>query len=204
MDLTTFSRNREHETSTRFSTATKRRKINSLIAQHVRLLSVTKHLSLKILDSGAGISGVGHQWQMTDISQASEVTIQGAFGEPMKPTIQDLLGPDMLQAVLAPGMNDDIYSLCQLLQPNHRTGTTDKMAIFTQNGTIVMTSESCQPLIEKAIKQGAQTHVADQVGGICVLRNLPTTLATMSKSHPAAPTSHLDSLYTGYTRHGLS
>ena len=67
-----------------------------------------------------------------------------------------------------------------------------------------MTSESCQPLIEKAIKQGAQTHVADQVGGICVLRNLPTALATMSKSHPAAPTSHLDSLYTGYTRYGLS
>ena len=131
VDLTTFSRNREHETSTRFSTATKRRKISSLIAQHVRLLSVITHLSLKILDSSAGISSVGHQWKMTDISQASEVIIQGAFGEPMKPTVQGLLGPDMLQAVLVPGMKDDIYSLCQLLQPNHRTGTTAKIAIFT-------------------------------------------------------------------------
>ena len=180
------------------------RKISSLIAQHVRLLSVITHLSLKILDSSAGISSVGHQWKMTDISQASEVIIQGAFGEPMKPTVQGLLGPDMLRAVLVPGMKDNIYSLCQLLHRNRRTGTTAKIAIFTENGAIVMTSESCQPLIEKAIKQGAQTHVADQVGGICVLRNLPTTLATMSKSHPAAPTSHLDSLYTGYTRYGLS
>ena len=34
VDLATFSRNREHESSTRFSTPTKRRKINSLIGQH--------------------------------------------------------------------------------------------------------------------------------------------------------------------------
>ena len=75
-----ISRNREHESYTRFSTPTKRRKINSLIAQHVRLLSATRHSSLKILNSGAGISGVGQQWKIKDISQASEVTIQGAFG----------------------------------------------------------------------------------------------------------------------------
>ena len=43
VDLATFGRNREHETSTRFFTPTKRRKINSLIAQEVRHLSVTKH-----------------------------------------------------------------------------------------------------------------------------------------------------------------
>ena len=97
--------------------------MNSLIAQHVRLLSVTQQSSLKILDSGAGISGVGEQWKMSDISASSEVTIQSAFGDPMKPTVQGLLGPDKLQAVLVPGMKDDIYSFCQLLQPNHRTGT---------------------------------------------------------------------------------
>ena len=84
--------------------------------------------------------------------KASEATIQGAFGEPMKATVQGLLGLDMLQAVLVPRMKDDIYSSCQLLQPNRRTGTTAKIAIFTENGAIVMTSESCQPLIEKAIK----------------------------------------------------
>ena len=49
----------------------------------------------------------------------------------------------------------------QLLQSNHQTGATSKIAIFTDNGAIVMTSELCQTLIEKAIKQGAQTHVAD-------------------------------------------
>ena len=78
--------------------------MNSLIAQHVRLLSVKQHTSLRILDSGAGISGVGEQ---LDISASSEVTIQGAFGDPMKPTVQGLLGPDKLQAVLVPGMKDD-------------------------------------------------------------------------------------------------
>ena len=67
-----------------------------------------------------------------------------------------------------------------------------------------MTSESCRALIEKAIKKGAQTHVADQVGGIYVLRKEPTTLATMPKSPSATSASHLDGLYTGYTRHGLN
>ena len=51
-----------------------------------------------------------------------------AFGDPMKPTVQGLLGPDKLQAVLVPGMKDDIYYLCQLLQPNHRTGTSAKIS----------------------------------------------------------------------------
>ena len=56
--------------------------------------------------------------KMSDISASSEVTIQGAFGDPMKPTVQGLLGPDKLQAVLVPGMKDDIYSL--LKQGLHR------------------------------------------------------------------------------------
>ena len=128
-DLAAFSRSREGDPTPRFSTPTKRQRMNPLIAQHVRLLSVTQQSSLKILDSGAGISGVGEQWKMSDISASSEVTIQGAFGDPMKPTVQGLLEPDKLQAVLVPGMRDDIYSFCQLLQPNQRTGAA-AIAIF--------------------------------------------------------------------------
>ena len=67
-----------------------------------------------------------------------------------------------------------------------------------------MTSGSCQTLIEKAIEQGTQTHVANQVGGIYVLRKKSTTLATMSKFYSATSASQLDGLYKGYTRHGLS
>ena len=80
-DLAVFSRDRENDTTTRISTPTKRTRMNSLIAQHVRLLSVKQHTSLRIIDSGAGISGVGEQWKMSDISASSEVTIQSAFGE---------------------------------------------------------------------------------------------------------------------------
>ena len=84
------------------------------------------------------------QWKITNIEQADEVTIQGAFGDPMKPSIQGLLGPDKLQAVLVPGMKDHIYSLCQLLQPNRISGTNSRIAVLTKNGAIIMTSESCQ------------------------------------------------------------
>ena len=79
--------NNREEQPTRFSTPTKRRKINSLQAQYIRMMSLQQEQSLKILDSGAGIGGVGHQWKITNIEQAPEVTIQGAFGDSMKPTI---------------------------------------------------------------------------------------------------------------------
>ena len=196
---------KQHDTTpTRFSTPPKRRRINSLIAQHVRMLTVSQQPSLQILDSGAGISGVGEQWKMTDICQASEFTIQGAFGDPMKPSVQGLLGPDKLPAVLVPGMKDDIYSLCQILQPNHKTGTPSRIAIFTENGAIIMTSESCQSIIEKAIMQGSQTHIADQVGGIYVLRKTLTHVATLSSSTTLTSADHLDGLYAGYSRSGLN
>ena len=57
-DLAMFSRGRQGDPTPRISTPPKRQRLNSLIAQHVRLLSVTQQSSLKILDSGAGISGV--------------------------------------------------------------------------------------------------------------------------------------------------
>ena len=46
---------------------------------------------MQILDSGAGFSGVGLQRKMTDISKASNVTIQGAFGEAIFPPL-DYMG----------------------------------------------------------------------------------------------------------------
>ena len=61
-----------------------------------------------------------------------------------------------------------------------------------------MTSESCQSLIEKAISQGSQTHAADQLGGIYILRPQSKNIATIS--HHASNDHALDDLYTGYTR----
>ena len=165
---------------------------------------------MQILDSGAGISGVGQQWKITDIKQADEVTVQGAFGDPMKPSIQGLLGPDKLQAVLVPGMKDDIYSLCQLLPPNPISGTNGRIAVFTENGAIIMTSESCQSHIERAIRQENQTQAADQIGGIYILRQQSSTIASLSTTVPipfkniAMQRSQLDDLYTGYTQYGLN
>ena len=43
---------------------------------------------------------------MTEIPRASSYIVQGAFGEPMTPTVQRFLGPDKLPAVLVPGKND--------------------------------------------------------------------------------------------------
>lgn len=95
---------------------------------------------------------------------------QQSIREPICPTFQGLLVPDMLPSVLELGMKDDIYSLWQILQPNLKTGALSKIAVLTENGALMITSASCRSLIAKAIRQGSQTHVADQVDGIYVLR----------------------------------
>ena len=118
-------------------------------------MAVHARSSLQILDSGAGISGVGEQWKMTDISRSSTYSVQGAFGEPMTPTVQGFLGPDKLPAVLVPGSS--------ILPANEHTGSPGKVAIFTESGEVILKSESCQELLQQAIHQGTQTHVADQV-----------------------------------------
>ena len=118
---------------------------------------------------------------MTDISSSSTYSEQGVFGDPMTPTIQGFLGPDKLPAVLVPRMRDDIYSLSSLLRANEHTGSPGKVAIFPESGAIILKSESCQELLQQAIHQGTQTHVADQVDSIYVLR--PASMTTMAHVH---------------------
>ena len=79
----------------------------------------------------------------------------------MTTTVQGFLGPDKLPAVLVPGMRDDLYSLSNLLRANEHTGSSGKVAIFTESGAVILESDSCQELLQQAIHQGSQTHVAD-------------------------------------------
>ena len=85
------------------------------------------------------------------------------------------------------------------------TGSPGKVAIFTESGAVILKSESCQELLQQAIQQGTQTHVADQVDGIYIL--LSASMTTMAHVHSFS-TAHADEedisgLYAGYTRPGL-
>ena len=166
-----------------------------------QMMTVHARSSLQILDSGAGISGVGEQWKMTDISRSSTYSVQGAFGDPMTPTVQGFLGPDKLPAVLVPGMRDDIYSLSSILRANEHTGSPGKVAIFTESGAVFLKSESCQELLQQAIHQGTQTHVADRVDGIYASMTTMAHVRSFSTAH--ADQEDTSGLYAEYTRPGL-
>ena len=104
-------------------TPVKFRRMNTFNARQNIIMAAAQHVPAKmILDSGAGISGVGEQWKLTDISRMSSMSIQGAFDDSMRPSIQGLLGRENLPAVLVPRMKDDIYSLSGLLNSNGATG----------------------------------------------------------------------------------
>ena len=204
MDTAILAQERRH--ITKYATPTKKPRMDLLMANDInRMMSVHARSSLQILDSGAGISGVGEQWKMTDISRSSTYSVQGAFGEPMTPTVQGFLGPDKLPAILVPGMRDDINSLGSILRANEHTGSPGKVAIFTESGAVILKSAFCQELLQQAIHQGTQTHVADQVDGIYVLRldSMTTMAHVYSFSTAHADQEDTSGLYAGYTRPGL-
>ena len=151
-------------------TPVKFRRMDTFTARKYFIMAAAQHVPAKIiLDSGAGISGVGELWKLTDISRMSSMSIQGAFGDSMRPPIQGLLGREKFPVVLVPGMKDDIYSFSGLLNSNGATGAKDKVAIFIKNGTIILTADSCKEAILSAVRNGEKTHTADQVDGIYVL-----------------------------------
>ena len=192
----------ERRNVTKYATPTKKPRMNLLMANDIKqMMTVHARSSLQILDSGAGISGVGEQWKMTDISRSSTYSVQGAFGDPMTPTVQGFLGPDKLPAVLVPGMRDDIYSLSSILRANEHTGSPGKVAIFTESGAVFLKSESCQELLQQAIHQGTQTHVADRVDGIYASMTTMAHVRSFSTAH--ADQEDTSGLYAEYTRPGL-
>ena len=151
-------------------TPVKFRRMNTFTARQNIIMAAAQHVPAKmILDSGAGISGVGEQWKLTDISRMSSMSIQGVFGDSLRSSIQGLLGREKLPAVLVPGMKDEIYSLSGLLNSNGATGAKDKVAIFAKNGAIILNADSCKEAILSAIRDGEKTHSADQVDGIYCL-----------------------------------
>ena len=191
-------------------TPVKFRRLSTFTARQNVIMAAAQHVPAKmILDSGAGISGVGEQWKLTGISRMSSMSIQGAFGDSMRPSIQGLLGREKLPAVLVPGMKDDIYSLSGLFNSNGATGAKDEVAIFIKNGAIILTADSCKEVILSAISDGEKTHTADQIDGIYVLRQdmyVPTSshLCEIQSHHiPLPSTEHLDGFYGGYTVPGL-
>ena len=107
------------------------------------------------------------------------MSIQGAFGDSIRSFIQGFLGREKLPAVL---LKDDIYSLSGLLNSNGATGAKDKVAIFTKNGAIILTADSCKEAI-----LSEKTHTADQVDGIYVLRQ---DMSVPTSSHLCAIQSH--------------
>ena len=106
-------------------------------------------------------------------------------------------------------MKDDIYSLSGILNSNGATGATDKVAIFTKNGAIILNADSCKEAILSAIHNGEKIYTADQVDGIYVLRQdmsvPPSSYICALQPHqiPLSSTEHLDGFYGGYTVPGL-
>ena len=171
--------------------------MNTFTARQNIIMAASQHVPAKmILDSGARISGVGEHWKL---SRMSSMSIQGAFGDSMRPSIQGLLRREKLPAVLVPGMKDDIYSLSGLLNSNGAAGAKDKVAI-------ILTADSCKEAILSAIRDGDKTQTADQVDGIYEDMSVPISshlCAIQSHEIPLPSTEHLDGFYGGYTVPGL-
>ena len=106
--------------------------MNTFTALHTVIMATTQHVPAKFDPRFRRWHlWSREQWKLTDISRMSIMSIQGAFGDSMWPSIQGLVGRERLPAVLVPGMKDDICSLSGLLNPNGTTGAKDMVQSFS-------------------------------------------------------------------------
>ena len=108
-------------------TPVKFRRMKTFNARQNIIMAAAQHEPAKmILDSDAGISGVGEQWKLTDISRMSSMSIQGAFGDSMRPSIQGLLPTRFhyLQLNISMDSMADILSLVSIDYRTHLTSRT--------------------------------------------------------------------------------
>ena len=92
----------------------------------------TAQASITIIDSGASRSGTSDQSQLHSITAVSGVQISGAFGNTVQPTASGILIDLNLEALIVPGMSDQLVSVSQVCMAA-RDGIP-KVGVFDDTG----------------------------------------------------------------------
>lgn len=128
----------------------------------LRSVNITSFKSAKIIklnetslfDTGASRSGTSNKNLLYDIKKCDDITVQGAFGPPYRPTVRGKLGPLGLDTVLIPEMNETLLSVYQIC--NGGSKNFQCAAIFTSEGCRVFRLDCIRDALASMDKSGGE------------------------------------------------
>ena len=98
-----------------------------------------------IFDTGASRSGTSDSSILKNICKCENVSVQGAFGPPFKPSLKGTLGPLELDTLIIPGMSETLLSVYQIC--NGGSKNFQCTAIFTTEGCRVFRTDSVREVL---------------------------------------------------------
>ena len=88
--------------------------LRSITSTSLKSAKFTKINETCLFDTGASRSGTSNKNILYDIVKCDDITVQGAFGPPYRPTLKGKLGPLGLDTVLIPDMKETLLSVYQI------------------------------------------------------------------------------------------
>ena len=93
-----------------------------------------------LFDTGASRSGTNNEKFLTDVQKCENISVQGAFGPPFRPSLKGKLGPLELDTVIIPEMNETLLSVYQIC--NGGSMNFQCIAVFTTEGCRIFKLDS--------------------------------------------------------------
>lgn len=106
--------------------------LRSIISSSLKSAKFSKVNDTCLFDTGASRSGTSNKEMLYDITKCDDITVQGAFGPPYRPTLKGKLGPLGLDTVLIPEMKETLLSVYQIC--NGGSKDLQCAAVFTSEG----------------------------------------------------------------------
>ena len=123
------------------------------------------HLNdIALFDTGASRSGTNDKSKLKNIEKCSNITVQGAFGPPFRPSLKGRMGPLGLETVVIPEMNETLLSVYQIC--NGGTKGFQCISVFSTEGCRIFKFESVGEALKLMHDQGIEIMRGTFVNGL--------------------------------------
>ena len=108
---------------------------------------------ISLFDTGASRSGTNNKNKLNNLEKCNNITVQGAFGPPFRPSLKGRMGPLGLETIVIPDMNETLLSVFQIC--NGGTQDFQCISVFSTEGCRIFKFDS----VREALKLMHETGV---------------------------------------------
>ena len=113
------------------------------------------HLNdIALFDTGASRSGTNDESKLENLEKCSNITVQGAFGPPFRPSLKGRMGPLGLETVVIPDMNETLLSVYQIC--NGGSEDSQCISVFSNEGCRIFKFDSVREALKLMHDHGTE------------------------------------------------